>query len=137
MRASALRSPQAAITAREMSLREHGHLRLVKSNGFNKLYEEGRGSGTFPNVPLHAKITIVSTSEGSFAFSAYLPGGVLNGQGRTHDSQHGAIDYFTGMLSVKGGTGRYAHASGNLPLKGAVSRPSYTLQLEVNGRLQI
>jgi hypothetical protein len=125
----------AAAASRVQSIQEQGHLRLVKSNGFNKLYEEGRGAGTFPNVTLRATVTIVSTSEGSFSFNAYLPGGVLSGRGHTHDYQRGSIDYYSGTLHISGGTGRYSHAHGNQALKGAVSRPSYALTLEVRGKL--
>lgn len=133
----ALHSAPIAAAARVMSLTEHGRLHLIRSNGYNQLYEQGSSTGTFSKATLYAHLTVNSTNVTSYAFTAHLPGGTVNGQGRTQYYQSGSTSYYTGVLSVKGGTGKYAHASGALALKGAMNRRTYALDLQVGGKLHL
>jgi hypothetical protein len=125
-----------ALAAGSVTLRENAQLHLAHSNGLDRLYEQGSGTGTFANAPIHLNLIISTSSEVTYEFSAALPGGSVTGRGRTHYYEQGSTSYFNGTLSVTSGTGRYAHASASLPLSGAMNRRSYALTLHVSGVLR-
>jgi hypothetical protein len=133
---SAHSAPPAA-TAKTITLSEHANLHLLKSNGVEKLYEQGHGYGTF-NCPVQLNLTISARQVSVAAtFTAFPSGGSVNGSTIAHYRIVGTTSYFTGTLAITHGTGRFAHASGSLQLSGQMDRTSYAAKLQVTGRLNV
>jgi hypothetical protein len=123
----------AAVAARSESLNETAQLRVVSRHGiiFN---EQGPASGTFRGtltLLLTAKVTRVSIQ-----FSANPSGGTLRGEGSANVQAQGAIGRVNGIVSITGGSGRYAHAHGSgLAITGTVDRHNYNLSIRVTGTM--
>ncbi len=136
--AASVRDAPPAVAARTITLNERANLHLAKSNGVDKLYEQGQGYGTF-NCPVQLNLTISSRQVSVAAtFTAYPAGGSISGVSAAHYRIVGTTSYFTGILTVTRGTGRYAHASATaLQLSGQMNRTSYEARLQVTGRLNV
>ena|ERR1700689_144529 len=128
------RNTPIAVAARTITMVEKASLRLASAPG-TTLKEKGTVTGTFDGS-VFATITTYSVSTGAFKLTAYLPGGTLTLTGDSHDHVAGATGYAEGTARVSGGTGRFAHASGNaLSYKGVVNRHNYYATTEMSGRL--
>ena len=132
--ASARDAPTAR-AANHLSVKDEGHLRLVKSSG-SQLIDEGPATGTIPgrtrvvfvyngNPNVSAQITIYSRT-GSIQ---------ARGTGRL-SSPTSASPSFNGALTITGGSGRYARARGTGQLYGVFYRRSYAMIVQTNGTLR-
>jgi hypothetical protein len=124
-----------ATTARVIHLSETAQLHLVAHQGTQVLHEEGQASGT-----LRGRLTVVINigyTEATVTFTARSSAGTLSGRGVESYYVSGKNGHFSGRMSVTGGSGAYAHASGSsLQTTGLIKRAHYEVQMTVNGALK-
>jgi hypothetical protein len=125
-------APTTAGAAHVVSVKDEGHLHLVKESGSN-LMEEGAVSGTIPGR-VRVDFNIGPTVKASFTIYANAGGSISgSGEGALHST--GLYSSFGGSLRVAHGTGRYAHAHGTGGLFGAINRKTYALTVQTVGKL--
>jgi len=127
---------QLARAARELDLQETGRLHAVGEPG-STFIERGSAVGTF-NTSIAGRLTIVSSNRVTATFTVKPKGGSITGRGAARFAQKGAYGYFGGTISITGGTGSYAHASGtNIGISGAISRETFALTVHVHGKIHV
>lgn len=120
--------------ARSLSVKDEGRLRLVKASG-SLLIDEGPATGTIPG-----KVRVRFTYNGNPSVSAQITiyghaGTILgHGSGRL-SSPTSPSPSFKGALTITGGSGRYAHASGSGEMFGVFYRRSYAITVQTRGAL--
>jgi hypothetical protein len=125
----------SARTASTMYVKDEGRLRLTKSSG-STLIDEGPATGTIPG-----KVRIVFVYDGNPTVGAqitiYGHSGTIqaHGTGRL-SSPASPSPSFKGTLTIAGGAGRYAHASGTGQMYGVFYRRSYALTVQTQGTLR-
>jgi hypothetical protein len=125
-----------AWAAREVNLQETGHLHAVGEPG-TTILERGSATGTF-NCSIAGRLTIVSANRVTATFTVRPKGGSITGRGSARFQQQGASGYFGGTISITGGTGGYAHASGtNIGISGVISRETFALTVHVHGKIHV
>jgi hypothetical protein len=130
-----VRAKPTARLARTISLKETARLLPVGSVG-SKIKERGSASGSLNGV-VTSNLTIAG-SHISGTFVLATNGGTINA--RTTATVVGQVAVpvvrFAGSISVSGGNGRYAHASGHLSVKGTIRRRNYELTEEASGSIR-
>lgn len=131
-----LRSDPLATSARTVYLTEKAHLHLVGRPGV-EFTEEGQGSGTYSG-----SVTIQMTLSGTHVkakYTAHSSHGTITGSatGSVVGSVTQPAVHFIGVLSIVRGTGGFAHASGSLQIRGAITRSSYALEEETRGNMHV
>jgi hypothetical protein len=130
------RAAAIGVAARTVAFKEVGHMHLASAPGAT-LKESGSTTGTFSGTVV-GYFTSYSVSRGSFTMTAYLSGGILKMAGLSHNRVSGATGYAEGTAHVTGGTGRFAHASGNrLQYKAVVNRQNFQAVTEMHGPLSL
>lgn len=123
-----------ARSARTLKVHDEAHLHFISSSG-SLLIDEGPASGTLPS-----KVRLRFTYDGSPTVSAQLTfSGAgwsmrARGQGRLSNPTS-PTPSFRGLLTISGGSGRYAHARGSGELFGVFNRRSYGLTVQAIGKL--
>jgi hypothetical protein len=131
--ASAKRAPYAR-SARVISLSERGHLHRVSKHGFT-LYETGTASGTIRG-PISVQLKIVSTSRVTAEVTISPSGGSISGAGTASYHKGTTSASFSGSLSIKHGSGSYAHAQGSgLSFSGTIAQSNDAISVDVSGRM--
>jgi hypothetical protein len=122
-----------ARAARTLKATDTAHLHKVSVSG-SLLIEEGKATGTLPGK-MRASVNVSATISGTFTF--YLHGGTIRGHGEATPHGEGTYESFAGTVTVKGGTGRYAHAHGQTKLYGTIDRQTeeYPLVIQTTGTL--
>jgi hypothetical protein len=130
--ASESQAPEAR-AARTLKATDTAHLHKVSVSG-SLLIEEGKATGTLPGK-MRASVNVGATISGTFTF--YLHGGTIKGHGGATPHGEGTYESFAGTVTVKGGTGRYAHAHGQTKLYGTIDRQTeeYPLVIQTTGTL--
>jgi hypothetical protein len=125
-----------ARAAREINLRETGHLHAVGEPG-TTIIERGTATGTFDcSIVVH--LAIVSANKVTATFTVRPRGGSITGRGSARFAQKGANGYFGGTIAITGGTGNFAHASGtNIGISGVISRETFVLTVHVHGQIHV
>lgn len=119
----------SAAWGRTMSVRDEGSLRFKSSSG-SQLIDEGHANGTLPGW-----VKVSFTYDGNptvyARFTIYARGGTINGHatGRLSNATSSSPS-FRGSLSITGGGGRFARASGSGQLFGVFYRRSYGLTVQ-------
>ena len=126
---------ERAHASRSVSVKDEGRLRLVKSSG-SLLIDEGPASGTIPG-----KVRVRFTYDGNPTVNAqitiYGHAGDIEAQGGGRlSSPTSSSPSFAGTLTIRGGSGRYAHASGSGHLYGVFYRRSYAMVVQTEGTLR-
>ncbi|HEY7951556.1 MAG TPA: hypothetical protein VID70_01120 [Solirubrobacteraceae bacterium] len=125
----------SAREARTLAFNVNSNLRLIGHPG-HVLNEQGTFSGSQSGT-IAIRFTSVSSTSGGATFAAYSSGGSISGQTTTRGHVVGAKVYFTGVMSVTGGSGRYAHAYGrNLQFSGVVDRRSFHATTHMQGSIR-
>lgn len=130
-----LASPVAHV-AREQSVTDRTYLRLVGSPG-TEITEKGTSYGTYRgSVQSHLKFAGGHIS-GNFVLHTH--GGIVRGNtnGTVVGKSAQPVVSFAGTVSIIGGTGSFAHASGQLHLKGSIRRSNYEIYEETSGRVRL
>jgi hypothetical protein len=135
--AVAWRSTPAARAARTLTFNISASLHLVGLAG-HVLNEKGSFTGTQSGT-IAIRFTSVSSTSGNATFAAYSSkGGSVSGRASTKGHVVGATVYFTGTITVTGGTGRWAHASGrNLHFSGTVDRHNFHATAHIQGTINV
>jgi len=120
-----------AHAARTLKATDTAHLHYVSASG-STLLEEGTATGTLPGK-MRASVNVGATISGTFTF--YIHGGSIKGHGEAKPKGSGVYESFAGSVTVKGGTGRYAHAHGHTGLYGTFDRNNYALVIQTTGTL--
>jgi len=122
-------------TASSIRLNETAQLHLIAHQGTQVLHEEGQVSGT-----LRGRLIVfidIGYAEATVTFTARSSSGTLSGRGTESYYVSGKSGHFSGRMSVTGGTGAYAHASGSsLQTTGLIKRGHYEVEMTVNGLLK-
>jgi len=136
------RSPEGhgaptAVTARTVTFNIESNLHLIGRPGhvFN---ERGTFSGSQSGT-IEIRFTSVTHTSGEATFAAYSShGGSVSGHASTKGHVVGATVYFNGNLTVTGGTGQWAHASGrNLRFSGTVDRHTFNAKTHMQGSITV
>jgi hypothetical protein len=133
---AASRTRPTASLSRVTAVTDRTYLRLVGSPGL-EFTEDGTTYGTISGSASCELTLEGGTIAGTFVLHAR--GGVLKGtsKARIVGDSAAPVVRFVGSISVEGGTGSYAHASGQLSLKGSIRRSNYALYEESSGKLHL
>jgi hypothetical protein len=117
------------------SVNEYGSLRMQHGKG-STVAEKGVCWGSF-NCSVLMQMTLSGTLV-TAGFTAYLQGGSISGSARAHiRSATVQAAYFSGTVTLHGGTGSRSHASGVAAFQGTINRGSYALSIHISGRLSL
>jgi hypothetical protein len=125
--------PAIAIAAKTVMMREVLHASDVISHQGNSLVNErGRGTGTYTcPVVVHFR---VSYTTGTITLTCITNSGNVTGGGTVSYFTAGGVATFTGnRVSVMSGTGKYAHARGQLSVEGTMVRKTFAVVAYVRG----
>lgn len=124
-----------ARAARTLAFNVSSNLHLIGHPG-HVLNEQGTFSGSQSGT-IAIRFTSVTSTSGGATFAAYSSAGAISGQTTTKGRVVGAKVYFTGVMSVTGGSGRYAHAYGrNLQFSGVVDRHNFHATTHMQGSIR-
>jgi hypothetical protein len=119
--------------ARVLSLDENGSLRLTSKHDFT-LNEQGLASGTVRGT-IYVHLTIVSSRRVTAELNIYPSGGSITAQGSASYYKERTNARFVGSMSIKRGSGSYAHAQGSgLSFSGTIQRSNDAVTVHVAGR---
>lgn len=125
----------SATAARTLTFNVNSNLRLVGKPG-HVLNERGTFSGSQSGT-IAIRFTSVTSTSGGATFAAYSSAGSISGQTTTRGHVVASKVYFTGVMSVTGGSGRYAHALGrNLQFSGVVDRRNFHATTHMQGSIR-
>jgi hypothetical protein len=131
--AGSIESPPA-LAARTLSLNETGHLHRTSSSGL-KLNEQGSAKGTIKGT-IYIHLDVVSPNRVTAEVNIYPNGGSLTGSGSASYRVNGGTASFSGAMSIKRGTGSYAHAHGSgLSFSGTIQRLSGSVTVHLSGSM--
>lgn len=122
----------AAHASRSVSVSETARLHLVSKSG-SRLTERGTASGTLPG-PVDAHL-VVEVTEATGTVTIHPRGGSLTLSVESFARSSGTIAHLRGTLTVKTGTGRYAHARGSANFTATVNRRSWAIRVSAHGHL--
>jgi hypothetical protein len=127
----------SAVAARTMAFNITSNLRLVGRPG-HVLNEQGTFSGSQSGT-IAIRFTSVTSTSGEATFTAYPKGGGwVSGRTSTKGRVVGASVYFGGTMTITGGSGRWAHASGHgLGFSGVVDRRSFHATTHMQGSIHV
>lgn len=122
--------------AREVSLQETGHLHAVGEPG-ETVIEKGTATGTY-HCAITVRLRIVSANAVTASFTVKPSDGTVTGTGSARFAQKGADGYFGGTIAISGGSGSFAHASGNnIGISGVISRETFAMTVHVHGTIHV
>jgi len=122
----------AAHFAKRLTVRDEGHLKLVKSSG-SLLIDEGSAGGTFPGK---VRVRFIYRGEPTVTAKITIYGrdGSISAQGSGRlSSLTSPSPSFKGTLKIDGASGRYAGARGSGQLYGVFNRRTYAITVQTRG----
>jgi hypothetical protein len=130
-------SAPVAQAARTLRFNINASLHLVGSAG-HVLNEKGSFTGTQSGT-IAVRFTSGNVISGSATFAAYSSrGGSVSGRATIKGHVGVATVYFTGIVTITGGTGRWAHASGrNLRFTGTVDPHNFHASTHIEGTINV
>jgi hypothetical protein len=135
--AGASRSAPVTVAARTLTFNINASLHLVGLSG-HVLNEKGSFTGTQSGT-IAVRFTSVNVVSGSATFAAYSSrGGSVSGRATIRGHVGVATVHFTGIVTITGGTGRWAHASGrNLRFAGTVDPHNFRASAHIEGSINV
>lgn len=121
-----------ASRARTLRATDRATLHYVSST-VDVFYETGRASGTLPGF-MRVHMRLGSKFSGRYVIQT--AGGSISGSGSATPHGSGTYESFAGTITVTGGTGRFAHASGHARVYGTFDRINNQLKLQTTGTLR-
>lgn len=124
-----------ATAARTQAFNINSTLHLVGRAG-HVLNEQGTFTGSQSGT-IAIRFTSVTSTSGEATFAAYpRGGGYVSGRTSTKGRVVGAKVYFGGSMTITGGSGRWAHASGRgLGFSGVVDRRNFHATTHMQGSI--
>lgn len=131
------RGRPVAVAAKVVAFNINANLHPLGRPG-HILNEQGTFSGSQSGT-IEIRFTSVTHTSGEATFAAYSSqGGSVSGRATTNGHVVGAIVYFTGSMTITGGTGRWAHASGrDLGFNGMVDRHTFRATTHTRGSISV
>jgi hypothetical protein len=124
-----------AVAARTQAFNLNSTLHLVGRPG-HVLNEQGTFTGSQSGT-IAIRFTSVTSTSGEATFVAYPGGGSVSGHTTTRGHVVGAKVYFGGSMTITGGSGRWAHASGRgLGFSGVVNRQNFHATTHMQGSIR-
>jgi hypothetical protein len=134
--AAPARGGPVAVAAKTQVFNINSTLHLIGRPG-HVLNEQGTFTGSQSGT-IAIRFTSVTSTSGGATFVAYPSGGSVSGVTSTKGHVVGAKVYFTGSMTVTGGTGRWAHASGRgLVFTGVVDRQNFHATTHMQGSISL
>jgi hypothetical protein len=134
--AGAARGGPVAAAAKTQTFDINSTLHLVGKAG-HVINEQGSFSGSQSGT-IDIRFTSVSSTAGEATFVAYQSGGSVSGRTSTRGHVVGRTVYLTGSMTITGGTGRWAHASGHgLGFSGVVDRQNFHATTHMQGSIDV
>lgn len=133
-------SPPAPLTRARASsaytsVNEVGELKKENSSG-TTIDEKGIGKGTF-NCSVVMEMTLSGTLV-TAKYTAWLSGGSISGTAIAHiNSATKTIGYFSGSITLHGGTRGRTHASGTAKFSGEINRIYFNMNTHITGNLRL
>jgi hypothetical protein len=125
----------ASAAAGSLHVRDEGKLRYVKASG-SQIIDEGKATGSLPGTA-RVRFTYNGNPNVSASFTISGHGWSVSGRGSGRLSNpNSPSPSFRGKLTITGGSGRYAHASGSGELFGVFYRRSYALTVQTIGTVR-
>lgn len=127
-------STHRATAASLITLREHANLHITKNTG-SSLEAGGQASGTL-NGSLSLRVVVDSAERLRASLVGRSRSGTISGGGVASFRVAGSSLYYTGAVSISGGTGSYAHAYGSgIHIEGYMSRQHGNISVIINGHI--
>lgn len=129
---AALGRPLAS-AAKLVRVDDSAQMRLVTKNG-TVLKERGEAGGSLELSPILCTFYDINSEHGTATVTGYVHGSALYGRSAITAYTAGDISHFEGAMTITGGTGAYAHASGQrLMFKGTINRHDFHVSAEIKG----
>lgn len=126
----------SAVAARTISIHESATLKIVHQE-YHKVEARGRTTGTF-NGPMTLHYSIETGERSSSSFISYPSGGRMYGGAKSTYRVSGANSYFTGTVTINGGSGAYKHAYGTqIHITGTLERWRLQLIIHITGKISV
>jgi hypothetical protein len=126
----------SAVAARTISINESATLKIVHQE-YHKVEARGTTSGTF-NGPMTLHYSINSGERSSSSFISSPSGGRMYGGAESTYRVSGANSYFTGTVTINGGSGAYKHAYGTrIHITGTLERWRLELSIHITGTMRV
>jgi hypothetical protein len=134
--AAVAQQPPSARAARETSLNESLSGTRYGPPG-HSFVEKGQVTGTLSGT-MTAHVETIASNNGQATLTLYLSKGTLSGRAPTHGHIVGPTAYFEGSMTITGGTGSYAHASGSgLRFSGTLDRQNFRVKAQLHGNVRL
>jgi hypothetical protein len=126
----------SAHAAKTISVNESATLKIVHQE-YHKVEATGRTSGTF-NAPMTLHYSIDSGERSSSSFISYPSGGRIYGGAASTYRVSGADSYFSGTVTINGGSGSYKNAYGtNIHITGTLERWRLVFIIHITGEMRV
>jgi hypothetical protein len=127
-------SARQAGAAATRFIHETGRLHRTSSHGF-LVNEQGSASGTIDGT-IYIHLHVVATNRVTAEVNIYPRSGSLSGYAEADYRVQGATATFSGSLSIRRGTGTYAHAHGSgLSFTGTIQRSDDATTVSLRGSI--
>lgn len=136
--ALALTGPPASVanaSSAYTAVNEYGVLEKQNSSG-TTIDEKGIGKGSF-NCSVEMEMTLSGTLV-TARYTAWLSGGSISGTAIAHiRSATKTTGYFSGTITLHGGTRGRTHASGTAKFSGEINRIYFNMNTHITGNLRL
>lgn len=129
-------APRARTASSETSLSESLSGTRFGPPG-HSFVEKGQVTGTLAGS-MTAHVETIASNNGQATLTLYLSKGTLSGRAPTHGHVVGPTAYFEGSMTITGGSGSYAHASGSgLRFSGTLDRQNFRVKAQLHGNVRL
>ena len=126
-------SRSAHAAAHRIAVKDTVSTHLLSQQGGTLINEQGAATGTL-KCPVTMLLKLGLT-EANITLTCKAKGGTLSGRGQSTFYVEGNVTHFNGTLSVTKSTGKYAHATADVHMRGTMQRGSFALAATLAGTL--